>query len=109
MFTAIYNSYKASFSGLSRESWLLSIVIFINRCGYMALPFMSLYVTQSLHRNTSDAGWILALFGVGSVAGGAMGGYFTDKIGYRQVQILMSLTSGSLFLLFATICYSTRL
>ena len=103
MFSRILNAYKTSFSGLSRQTWILSIVILINRCGFMAVPFMGLYVTQALHRPESDAGIIISLFGAGSIAGAAAGGKFTDMFGYRPVQILASLIGGLFFLLFATV------
>ncbi|WP_221391668.1 MFS transporter [Dyadobacter sp. NIV53] len=99
----ILQIYRISFSGLSRETWLLSVVILINRCGYMAVPFMSMYITQSLHRSIADAGLIITLFGVGSVVGAMVGGYFTDKIGFRPVQVVSLLISGILFMLFGQV------
>ncbi|TCJ17054.1 MFS transporter [Flaviaesturariibacter flavus] len=98
-------TYKRSFSGLSRETWLLATVILINRCGFMAVPFMSLYVTQHLHRSTGEAGLIIALFGVGSVAGAATGGFLTDRFGPKPVQIGALVTGGALFLLFSSITH----
>jgi predicted MFS family arabinose efflux permease len=98
-------TYKRSFSGLSRETWLLASVILINRCGFMAVPFMSLYVTQHLHRPASDAGLIITLFGVGSIAGAATGGALTDRIGHRPIQIGALTIGGALFLVFSTITY----
>ncbi|RYD73600.1 MAG: MFS transporter, partial [Sphingobacteriales bacterium] len=103
MLQQIFNAYKTSFTGLSRETWLLSCVILLNRCGYMAVPFMGLYVTQALHRPESDAGIIISLFGVGSILGAAAGGKLTDVFGYRPVQILASLIGGIFFLLFAMV------
>lgn len=105
MLQRIFNAYKTSFSGLSRETWLLSIVILINRCGYMAVPFMSLYVTQSLHRPFSDAGIIGSLFGLGAILGGAAGGKLTDMFGFRPVQIFSSIIGGVFFLLFSQITH----
>lgn len=75
----------------------------------MAVPFMSLYVTQSLKRSPSDAGLIITLFGAGSVLGSALGGTLTDKIGFRPVQIISLLFSGSFFLLFSTIAHFSTL
>ncbi|MFC4211116.1 MFS transporter [Pedobacter lithocola] len=103
MFKLVYNTYKTSFSGLSRETWLLSIVMMFNRCGSMAVPFMGLYVTQSLHRSEMDAGLIITLFGVGSILGSATGGKLTDIIGFRPVQIFSSIIGGILFILFSAI------
>lgn len=109
MFKLIFNTYKTSFSGLSRETWLLSIVMMFNRCGSMAVPFMGLYVTQSLHRSEMDAGLIITLFGVGSILGSATGGKLTDMIGFRPVQILSSIIGGLLFIFFSTITHFSTL
>src|SRR6218665_1635647 len=103
MFQQIINAYKTSFSGLSRETWLLSCVILLNRCGYMAVPFMGLYVTQSLHRPESDAGIVISLFGIGAILGAAAGGKLTDMFGFRPVQIFSSIIGGALFLGFSQV------
>jgi len=109
MFKLIFNTYRSSFIGLTKETWLLSLVMLLNRCGSMAVPFMGLYVTQSLHRSEMDAGLIIALFGVGSILGSATGGKLTDVIGFRPVQILSSIIGGILFLLFSTITHFASL
>ncbi|KQR71323.1 MFS transporter [Pedobacter sp. Leaf176] len=109
MFKLIYDTYKTSFSGLTRETWLLSIVMMFNRCGSMAVPFMGLYVTQSLHRSEMDAGLIITLFGVGSILGSAVGGKLTDIIGFRPVQIFSSIIGGLLFILFSTVSHFSTL
>jgi MFS family permease len=80
-----------------------------NRCGNMAVPFMGLYVTQSLHRSEVDAGLIITLFGIGSILGSATGGKLTDIIGFRPVQILSSIIAGILFILFSTITHFSTL
>mgnify|MGYP003584640473 CR=1 FL=1 len=103
MLQQIFNTYKTSFSGLSKETWLLSCVILLNRCGYMAVPFMGLYITQSLNRPESDAGIVISLFGVGAIAGAAAGGKLTDMFGFRPIQILSSIIGGVLFLFFSQI------
>lgn len=99
----IAQSYRSAFSGLSKETWLLSGVLLINRCGTMVVPFMSMYITQSMHRSIADAGLIITLFGVGSVLGSMAGGYFIDKIGFRPVQIFTSITGGLLFMIFGQV------
>jgi predicted MFS family arabinose efflux permease len=72
----------------------------INRAGTMAVPFMTMYATQSLHWTLRDAGVLVTLFGVGSIAGASTGGFLVDKIGFRPVQIVASLSAGVLFLFF---------
>lgn len=103
MFLSIITTYKNAYSGLSRQTWLLSGVILVNRAGYMAVPFMSLYATQSLHRSTADAGLLITLFGIGSIFGALAGGKLTDVIGFRPVQITAAISGGLLFLCFAHI------
>ncbi len=71
----------------------------------MAVPFMSLYMTQYLHRPPSDAGLIITLFGAGSILGAMAGGKLTDMIGFRSVQILSSIIGGVFFIFFSTITH----
>lgn len=71
----------------------------------MAIPFMSLYVTQSLHQSAGSAGLIITLFGIGSIVGSSAGGKFTDLFGFRPVQIVSSITGGLMFILFSTITH----
>lgn len=85
-------SYISSFKGLSKESWMLCLVMFLNRAGAMVLPFLGIYINKSLGYTISDAGIVLSCFGVGSIIGSTMGGWLTDKIGNYYVQV------GSLFL-----------
>ena len=81
----------------------------LNRCGYMAVPFMGLYVTQALHRPASDAGIIISLFGLGSILGATAGGKLTDMFGFRPVQIFSSLIGGVLFLVFSQVSHFNTL
>ena len=39
----LIKTYRDAFHGLNRETWLLSLVIFINRCGTMAIPLRRLW------------------------------------------------------------------
>jgi predicted MFS family arabinose efflux permease len=103
MILNISRSYRDSFSGLSRDTWLLSIVMLVNRASTMVVPFMSMYLTQSMHKSIADAGIIITLFGIGSVIGSAAGGYFIDKVGFRSVQIFTAFIGGGLFMLFGQI------
>ena len=65
----------------------------------MVIPFLSLYLTQSLDFSLSNVGWIMALFGLGSVIGSWLGGKLTDKIGYYKVMAISLLASGVSFIL----------
>jgi predicted MFS family arabinose efflux permease len=104
MFIKTIQLYKTSFTGLSKETWLLSLVMLINRSGTMVMPFMTLYLTgKEMNRSLSEAGFVMALFGLGSIVGAYFGGKFTDKIGFYKVQLLALLLGGILFMLLGQI------
>ncbi|MCM4153925.1 MFS transporter [Arenibacter sp. N53] len=92
-------SYFNTFDGLSKEVWWLALITLINRAGTMVIPFLSLYLTQSLDFSLSNVGWIMALFGLGSVIGSWLGGKLTDRIGYYKVMVISLLASGVSFIL----------
>ncbi len=91
--------YKASYSGLSPASWWLSAVMLINRSGTMVVPFMTLYLTQSLHYSVSKAGFVFGVFGVGAICGGFIGGRLADRFGFYAVQLVTLICGGLMFLL----------
>ena len=95
--------YKESFSGLSKDIWLLSFVMFINRSGSMVMPFLSLYFTGvldegGLEMSYFNAGVLMTLFGIGTVGGQWLGGKLTDTIGYYPVQFWTLLVSGFIYI-----------
>ncbi len=92
--------YADSFRGLSLESWMLSIVMLINRTGSMVLPFLGVYMIDKLHFTLSDSGLVLACFGIGSVVGSSLGGWITDKFGEYSVQALSLFLSVPMFCLY---------
>lgn len=96
----ILSIYTASFKGLSIESWMLSIVMLINRTGSMVLPFLGVYMIDHLKFSVADSGLVLACFGVGSVIGSYIGGYFTDKFGEYTIQAVSLLISVPLFCMY---------
>ncbi len=91
--------YISSFKGLSKESWMLALVMLINRSGSMVLPFLGVYMTAYLHFSIENTGIVLSFFGIGSVIGSWLGGFITDKIGEYKVQYLSLLLSVPLFCL----------
>lgn len=91
--------YKKAYSGLSRNSWYLCLVMFINRSGTMVVPFMTIYCRHELHFTVNQATYIMGLFGFGSILGAFIGGKITDKHGFYYVQIFALLIGGLLFIL----------
>jgi predicted MFS family arabinose efflux permease len=90
--------YRNAFGGLSRQVWLLALVMLINRSGGMVIAFLTLYLTQKLGFSITEAGFVMVLFGLGSIVGTFFGGKLTDKIGYFPVQLWSLLLGGLLFL-----------
>ncbi len=98
MLQSLYARYYAAFAGLSPVIWLLSAVTLINRAGTMVIPFMTIYLTSQLHFSDVQTGYIMACFGLGSVAGSYLGGKLTDLIGYVQTMFWSFFLGGFMFL-----------
>jgi predicted MFS family arabinose efflux permease len=94
----LFNNYINTFKGLSKEVWWLALITLINRAGTMVIPFLSLYLKESLDFSLNDVGWIMSAFGLGSVAGSWLGGKLTDVIGYYKVMVFSLFNTGLLFI-----------
>lgn len=100
MIKGIVKLYRQAYSGLPREAWLLFAVNLVNSSGAMVIFFLSLYLTRQLGFTPARAGQALSLYGLGSLAGGYLGGLFSDRLGSTSVQKLsLSLSSGFLIIL----------
>jgi predicted MFS family arabinose efflux permease len=109
----ILNLYKNAYSGLSPSTWLLCIVMLVNRSGTMVFPFMTLYMTQSKGFSIGDAGIVISIWGIGSIIGAFIGGKLSDKLGFYFVQLFALLGGGLMFFVlgqmdsYAGICITT--
>ena len=74
------------------------MVMFVNRAGTMVLPFMTVYLREQMDFSIADAGWEIAMFGLGAIIGNFVGGRLTDRIGFSQVQFWSLLFNGVLFI-----------
>jgi predicted MFS family arabinose efflux permease len=95
----LFKNYIDTFKGLSPEVWWLALITLINRAGTMVIPFLSLYLNKDLGFSLSNIGWILSVFGLGSVAGSWIGGRLADKIGYYRVMVFSLFATGIMFIL----------
>jgi len=77
---------------------MLSLIMLINRSGTMVLPFLSVYLTQSLGFSVEETGIVLSSYGMGSLVGGYLGGQLTDRYGHFIVQFLSLMISGVFFI-----------
>ena len=100
MLSRTVSLYKNAYSGLSRSTWLLSLVMLVNRSGTMVIPFMTIYLTQpSMGYSIGQAGAVVGVFGLGAICGGWLGGRLTDRIGFHRVQLFTLTGGGFLFML----------
>ena len=98
MLTATAKTYRNAYSGLSRQTWLLSLIMLINRSGTMVVPFMTLYLTSpEMGFTVGEAGIVFGLFGAGAFSGAWLGGRMTDKFGFYPVQLITLAGGGLLF------------
>jgi predicted MFS family arabinose efflux permease len=116
MLVTTARTYRNAYSGLSRSTWLLSLVMLINRSGTMVVPFMTLYLTSpQMGYSVGQAGIVFGLFGLGAFTGAFLGGKLTDKIGFYPVQFITLTGGGILFIVlgqmksYPTICAFTFL
>jgi predicted MFS family arabinose efflux permease len=98
MLSAATSLYKNAFTGLSKNTWYLSVVMLVNRSGTMVIPFMTMYCTQKLHFTLPQAGVVMSLFGGGAIAGAYIGGRITDKFGFYSQQVASLLLGGIMFI-----------
>jgi|SRR6185503_14527581 len=99
MLASFFQLYKQAFSGLSKNSWYLSVVMLINRSGTMVVPFMTIYCVHQLHFTILQASIVMMLYGLGSIIGAFAGGKVTDRIGFYDLQVIALLSGGLLFLI----------
>lgn len=97
MFQASAQLYKNAYSGIPRPVWWLALVMFVNRCGTMVIPFMTVYLTTRGF-SLAQAGYVMAAFGTGSIVGSYLGGKLTDRFGPHKVQVASLLANGVLFI-----------
>ncbi len=86
--------YREAYRGLPREAWILALADFINRCGFMVLVYLNIYLTRRLGFSLLQAGQALSAYGLGSICGGYLGGHLTDRLGVRKIQLGSLILSG---------------
>jgi len=100
MINRTINLYRNAYTGLSRETWWLSLTMLINRSGTMVIPFLTIYLTSpEMGYNIGEAGIVMGLFGLGAVIGAYISGKLTDRLGFYPIQIITLAGGGVLFIL----------
>jgi MFS family permease len=73
---------------LPASLWLLISARGVNQLGAFTLPFLAILLTRRLHLSVTEAGSLVALFGVATIPGRMLGGHLADWIGYRATIVL---------------------
>ena len=97
MLTATINLYKNAYTGLTQRVWLLALVMLINRSGTMVLAFMTLYINH-IGFSTKLAGFVVGMYGIGSLIGAFIGGKISDRFGFYYTQFFSLFCGGLLFI-----------
>ncbi|MEJ7610530.1 MAG: MFS transporter [Ferruginibacter sp.] len=97
MISRAVSLYKNAYSGLTPRMWLLSIVMLVNRCGTMVLAFMTLYM-HHIGFSVKQGGFVVAVYGIGSVTGAFLGGKISDRFGFYYTQFGALFLGGIMFI-----------
>lgn len=97
MLNTTINLYKNAYAGLSRKMWLLYMVMLIDSSGTMVLAFMTLYC-HHIGYTIQQGGWVVAIYGIGSLVGAFAGDKISDRFGFYYTQFLSLLCGGILFI-----------
>jgi len=91
---ALRDTLRAALGGLPATFWTLLAGLFVNRLASFVAIFLALYLTRERGLPPDEAGRIVALFGVGILVAGPLGGTLADAVG-RRATMLLSLTLGA--------------
>ncbi|MBK9270140.1 MAG: MFS transporter [Saprospiraceae bacterium] len=87
-----------SYSGIDRNVWILATAMFINRCGSIVMLFLGVYLSKELNYSITQAGVVMSMLGLGSLAGSLLGGILVDRLGYYRVLVSTITISGLVLL-----------
>lgn len=73
---------------LSRTVWILVAARAVNRLGAFTLPFLTLTLVEEYDATVTEAGWILAGFGLATIPSRLFGGRLNDTIGARATIVV---------------------
>lgn len=94
--SSLRRAVAGTVAGLPRQFWWLWTGTLVNRAGAFVLPFLAIYLTDSLDYSTAFAGLVLGAVGLGAAVASLVAGVLADRLGRRPVllwsQLLCALT-----------------
>jgi len=92
--SSLRQTFRAALGGLPRTFYVLLAGMFVNRLATFVALFLGPYLVNARGFTPDAAGRIVALFGVGILVAGPIGGTLADAVG-RRATMLASLLSGA--------------
>jgi predicted MFS family arabinose efflux permease len=85
---------------LPRPVWVVAASQLVNRAGSMVLSFLVLYLTRERGFSPERAGFLLFLYGAGSIVSAPLAGRLADRLGSVPLMRVCLLGSGTILLLY---------
>jgi MFS family permease len=87
--------FRAAAGGLPPVFWTLWTGMLVNRLASFVITFLAIYLNRDRGFSAAETGKVVALYGVGLLLAGPLGGYLADHVGRRRTMML-GLASGGL-------------
>jgi MFS family permease len=87
--------FRAAVGGLPPVFWTLWTGMLVNRLASFVITFLALYLVRERGFTADAAGRVVALYGVGLLLAGPLGGLLADRYGRRRT-MLLGLAAGGL-------------
>src|SRR5512133_118878 len=91
---ALRDRLRAALGGLPATYWTLWAGMLVNRLASFSIIFLGIYLVRERGFAADVAGRVVALYGLGVVLAGPVGGALADRIGRRRT-MLLGLTTGA--------------
>ena len=98
MSTQFMKNYFAAYHGLPRLCWQGIFASFVESTLAGVYYFLSIYFVDVLHMSVSTAGILISFYGLGTIAGGIIGGKLSDKVSPSIVLTLSLMIQAASFL-----------
>ncbi len=85
--------FHAAAGGLPRVFWTLWAGMLVNRLASFVITFLALYLVRERGFTADAAGRVVALYGVGLLLAGPLGGALADRVG-RRITMMAGLALG---------------
>ncbi len=87
--------FRAAAGGLPPVFWTLWSGMLVNRLASFVITFLALYLVHDRGFTTDAAGRVVALYGLGLLLAGPLGGSLADRVGRRPTMLLGLVAGGT--------------